>query len=132
MAQVRANLISMPRASTEERAQCVELLRTGGYELIGDPGVVVRQGRDDIVGFYHLCTINNGRGGLAEQLAGWDASGLAAATARIFACVVGPAATEGIAVLADALGDRVEFVSCGEDAAAFERPILEFARTFCE
>ena len=136
--RVRANMISMPTAPTAERRRAVARLERFGYrEAPGSssasaPIAMVRDGRADIFGFYHLCTINNWREVLEEQLERWADSGLAAATRRIFASVVGPRAHEGGSALAAACGQRLEVIYMSEDRSAGERPVLEYARGFCE
>jgi hypothetical protein len=136
--RVRANLISMPSAPEAERRRAAEHLQRFGYrqppgsKKTAAPIAMVRRGRADIFGFYHLCTIHTWREVLAEQLRRWLDSGLAQATTRVFASVVGPAAGQGAAALAAACGKRVEVVHLSEDASCFERPILEYARRFCE
>ncbi|MDX6581027.1 MAG: hypothetical protein QOI10_211 [Solirubrobacterales bacterium] len=138
-ARVRANVVTMPLASADERRRCQELLAPFAYEPSPDPGdppeaagAALRAGRDDVFGFYHLCTINNWRDVLAEQVAAWRESGLEEATTRVHCAVVGPEAAAGAAELEAALGDRVEVVHLSDEATAYERPILEHARRFCE
>jgi GR25 family glycosyltransferase involved in LPS biosynthesis/glycosyltransferase involved in cell wall biosynthesis len=137
-ARVRANLVSMPVASPPERFRAAARLRRFGYEPPPDspeqlaPTAMVRRGRSDIYGFYHLCTINDWRAVLDEQVQRWAESGLEQATTRIFASVVGPAVDQGLAALAAACGERLEVIHMSEDRSRFERPILEFARLFCE
>jgi GR25 family glycosyltransferase involved in LPS biosynthesis len=135
--RVRANLISMPRADAAERARCFERLASFGYEADPDSGAgeaiaARRSGREQIFGFYHLYTANNWRSVLGEQLERVEDSGLAGATTRVFASVVGPEAGEASALLSAALGAKVEVIHAGADASAFERPILERMRHFCE
>ena len=136
--RVRANLVTLPIAPPEEQRRCVEHLERFGYEAPATSDhqarrdVVVRRGRDDIFGFYHLCTINNWRGVLGEQLEAWMDSGLADATRRVFLSVVGPDAAEARAILDYALGSHAAVVFCSEDPTSFERPLLEHARGFCE
>lgn len=134
-ATVRANVISMPRASPAEQERCVARLEPFGYELadvrVGGAPALVRRGREAIYGFYHLCTINTWREVLAEQLGRWSASGLADATERIFVSIVGPDAAEGRAMIEQALGPRLEVVLCRDDASEYERPILRRMRSFC-
>jgi hypothetical protein len=85
-----------------------------------------------IFGFYHLYTVNNWRQVLGEQILRWSESGLTGATTRIFASVVGPLADEGAAVLSALCGERLEVVHQSADGSSRERPILEYARRFCE
>lgn len=135
---VRANLITMPIASPEEQRRCAEHLQRFGYEAPAESewhatgNVIVRRGREDIFGFYHLCTINNWRDVLGEQLEAWMDSGLADATRRVFLSVVGPEAAEARAILDYALGSPATFAYCSEDPTSFERPLLEYAHGFCE
>jgi GR25 family glycosyltransferase involved in LPS biosynthesis/tetratricopeptide (TPR) repeat protein/GT2 family glycosyltransferase len=136
--RVQANVISMPTAGEGQRRRAIERLKGFGYHAPPDaedssaPIAMVRAGREDVFGFYHLCTINTWRDVLDEQLRRWADSGLAGASKRIFASVVGPAADEGAAALAEAWGERVEVIHLSEDATCFERPVLEYLRTFCE
>jgi GR25 family glycosyltransferase involved in LPS biosynthesis len=136
--RVQANVISMPTADEGQRRRAAERLEGFGYHTPSDvedssaPIVMVRAGRADIFGFYHLCTINTWRAVLDEQLRRWLDSGLAGATKRIFASVVGPAADEGAAALTDACGERLEVIHLSDDPSCFERPILEHLRSFCE
>lgn len=136
--RVRANLVSMPAASEPERRRAAERLAAFGYERAPgserDPAPIemLRAARADIFGFYHLCTINTWRAVSGEQLQRWVDSGLLDATTGIFASVVGPAACEGAAMLKDTCGNRLEVVEQAQDASCFERPILEYARRFCE
>ena len=72
-ARVRANLISLPLAADDERRTVTAVRAHGARDTSGrtlrrrdDP---VRRGRDDVYGFYHLCTINTWRDVLAEQAA---------------------------------------------------------------
>ena len=130
--RLSANVITLPRAGEEERRRCHERLARFGYAPAEDDDrVLLRAGREDVLGFYHLCTLNSWREIAVEQLGKLRGSGLADRTARIFATVVGPEADEGRELLREELGERVEFVAADADAASFERPILEFARRFC-
>jgi hypothetical protein len=133
---VRANLISMPLADASERQRCGELLAPLGYG-VGDGEeeeelVLLRDGRDDVFGFYHLYTLNSWREIAGQQTERMQRSGLADRTRRIFASVVGPDVEEGCALLREAFGDRVEVVFQSVDPSRSERPILEHARRFCE
>jgi hypothetical protein len=136
--RVRANLISMPLASDAERRLAAERLASLGYRPLpagarrGVPIAMERAGRGDIFGFYHLCTVNTWREVADEHLRRWADSGLLHSTRRIFASVVGAAADEGVALLAAACGDRLEVVHQSPDPACSERPVLEYARRFCE
>ncbi len=135
--RVRANLVTMFRASPAERRRCAEVLAAHGYIAAhadddGAPVALVRSGRDEILGFYHLCTITKWREVLDEQVRRLRDSGLAGATTRILASVVGPEAADGRAALEAGLGPRVEIIHCTTDASGFERPILEHARRVCE
>ena len=134
--RVRANLISMPLADADEAARCLERLAPCGYEASagsdGAGGVLVRTGRDDVFGFYHLFAANNWREVLAEQVRRLQASGLAEATRRIFATVVGPDFGEARRALEEAFGPRLQVVAEGDDASGAERPVLQFARWFSE
>jgi hypothetical protein len=136
--RIRANLVTMPTASAEQRRRCVEYLADFGYETPSEPNetwadsVVVRRGRDDIFGFYHLCTINTWRDVLGEQLDQWMESGLLDATRHVFISVVGPDTDEARSILTYALGSRADFVYSSEDVTSFERPLLQYARRFCE
>jgi hypothetical protein len=136
--RVRANLITMPVAAPAEQQRCVEHLTQFGYtaSIASEPdalgGVAIRSGRKDIFGFYHLCTINNWRDVLGEQLEGWMDSGLADATRRVFISVVGPDAEEARAIIGYALGSRAKFAYSSEDPTGFERPLLGYVRRFCE
>jgi hypothetical protein len=134
--RVRANVISFPRADVTERQRCLDLLSQAGYEAgegtLGTiPFSALRRGRGDIYGFYHLCTINTWRLVIDEQINAWLSSGLAAASQRIFAVVVGPECDEAIATLRRALGDQIEIVHRSEDTSPYERPALLFCRRFC-
>lgn len=134
-ARVRANLITLPLADSRERRRCLGILEPFGYEPspAGDDGfAIVRRGRDEIYGFLHLCAINNWREIAAEQVDHLVSSGLAAATTRIGATVVGPDAAEARSVLADGLGDHVALRFEDALTASYERPTLERARRFCE
>ncbi|HEV2309229.1 MAG TPA: glycosyltransferase family 10 [Acidimicrobiia bacterium] len=133
-ARVQANLISMPLASEVEWQRCAETLGSLGYERpAGSPtSVLVRRGRDDVYGFYHLCTINHWRDVLAEQAKAWETSGLLDATARVIVSVVGPDADEASVLLDYLLGEKLSVVHRSADVSGFERPILEYARRFCE
>lgn len=136
--RVRANIVSMPTAAAAERSRAAALLQRLGYQPAdeadeaGAPSAMVRTGRTDIYGFYHLCTINGWREIMDEQVRGWWRSGLAQATRRIFVSIVGPAAEEGLAALTAACDGRLELVHLSEDPSCFERPVLEYARRFCE
>lgn len=136
--RVRANLITMPTAGGDQRRRCREYLSGFGYDVAAADGakwsdsVMVRRGRDDIYGLYHLCTINTWRDVLGEQVDGWMRSGLLEATNRVFISLVGPEIDEAQALLGYALGSRAEFIQCSEDATSFERPLLMFGRRFCE
>ena len=61
----------------------------------------------------------------------WTSSGLAQATTRIFATVVGPDAEEAVGSVAAACGERLEIVYIAR-SLMLERPILEYMRRFCE
>jgi GR25 family glycosyltransferase involved in LPS biosynthesis/glycosyltransferase involved in cell wall biosynthesis len=138
LSRVRANLISMPIASEAERRLAAERLASCGYHAPpGSPGeaaptAMLRAGCADVFGFYHVCTINTWREVMEEQLERWASSGLAEATTRIFATVVGPHAEEAVATLTATCGERLEIVHRSEDISCFERPILEYMRRFCE
>ena len=84
-----------------------------------------RAGHNNIFGFYHLCAINTWREVAHEQLRRWTDSGLLHSTRRIFASVVGPAADEGVAVLAAACGERLEVVQVISNEEARERELCE-------
>ena len=128
-----ANLISMPLADAGERRRCEKLLEPFGYRASEEnEAVLLRAGRDDVLGFYHLYTVNSWREVVAEQVERMRSSGLAAGTTRIFAGVVGPEVEEGCALLREGLGDRVEIVFRSADPALAERSVLEYARRFCE
>jgi Glycosyltransferase family 10 (fucosyltransferase) C-term len=133
-ARVRANLISLPLAGDDERERCAAELTTQGYERpdASSPGTLLRRGRDDVYGCYHLCTINNWRDVLAEQTAAWDESGLLDATTRVMVSVVGPDTDEATVLLDYLLGTKLKVVHRTTDASRFERPILEHARRFSE
>ncbi len=136
--RVRANLISMPLAAGSERRRCLERLAAFGYEPAGaaddrqHASFAVRRARLDVFGFYHLCTINTWREVLSDQLRHLDESGLVGASRRVFASVVGPAVQEGAAAIGEALGARLEIIHTSESPVCHERPILEYARRFCE
>jgi Glycosyltransferase family 10 (fucosyltransferase) C-term len=132
LSRVHANVISTPTASGAERRRVARALTKFGYQPSGSPAAMVRRGRDDVFGFYHLCTINTWREVLEEQLERWADSGLGAATRRIFASVVGPDAQEGGSALAAACGRRLEVIHMSEDRSDGERPVLQYARGFCE
>ena len=138
LTRVRANLISMPKASEAARREAAERLVCFGYtppagtEEDAAPIAMLRTARADIYGFYHLYTVNTWREVMDEQVRRWTASGLASATTRIFASVVGPEAQEGAAALAASCAGHLEVVHLSEDPSCFERPILEYARRFCE
>jgi len=132
--RVRANLISLPLAGDDERERCAVELTAHGYERpdASSPGTLVRRGRDEVYGFYHLCTINTWRDVLAEQAAAWDDSGLLDATTRVMVSVVGPDTDEATVLLDYLLGAKLQVVHRTADASRFERPILEHARRFSE
>jgi GR25 family glycosyltransferase involved in LPS biosynthesis/glycosyltransferase involved in cell wall biosynthesis/GT2 family glycosyltransferase len=136
--QVRANIISMPTAGEAERRRATARLEGYGYHApsgLGDstaPIVMVRAASADIYGFYHLCTINTWREVLDEQLLRWTDSGLAGATERIFASVVGPSADQGVEELAAVCGERLEVVHRSDDPSCSEHLVLQYLRDFCE
>ena len=137
LAQVRANVVTLPLASEHERSRCLERLAAFGYEPARTPdgadesGILLRRARSDVFGFYHLYTATTWREVAAEQLRRVRDSGLADASRRVFASIVGPAVEEGAALLGEAFGARLEIVHASDEAACAERPILEFARRFC-
>jgi len=131
--RVRANVISLPLASPDERDRCAALLAPLGYERSDEsPTVHVRRGRDDVFGLYHLYTINTWRDVLGEQVQQWETSGLLDATTRVMASIVGPDAAEAAVLLDYLLGAKLHVVHRSADASQFERPILEHARRFSE
>ncbi len=132
--RVRANLITIPLADESERRLCGKRLRGAGYSPAPDAGGAAfrRDGAEDVFGFFHLCTIGTWREVIAEQLDRLIRSGLAERTRRIFVSVLGPEAAAGAGILRDALGERLEIVLQDIDPAPAERPILEWARRFCE
>jgi GR25 family glycosyltransferase involved in LPS biosynthesis/tetratricopeptide (TPR) repeat protein len=136
--RVRANIISMPIAPGPARRRAAKHLVRFGYapaafaNTADSPAVMVRSSAAQIFGFYHLYTEKGWRGLVTEQVHRWQESGLAHATTRIFASVVGPQSADGAAMLRKTCGDRVELIHVSEDASRAERTILEYARHFCE
>jgi hypothetical protein len=132
-ALVRANVITLNRASGPALERANAILIEHGYESsVDEPATLLRRGRDDVFGLYHLCAIGPWREIAGEQLAAWTSSGLLERTTEVHVAVIGEEFEAARALLAEALGEKLVVVHEGTDAGCFERPVLEHATRFFE
>ena len=130
-ALVRANVITFSRADEAEVERTTAIIAAHGYERSdSEPATMLRRGRDDVFGLYHLCTIGRWREIATDQLGTWKQAGLLERSRAVHVAVVGPEHQAGVELLTEALGEKLVVVHEGADASRFERPILEHATRY--